>query len=89
MIRIIGAGLRGGGNLFDDEEVAGMSVEGGAAGAARLVVDLLAAAFPANAGDDVTADMGGVSARDFSGPDGTMAQAPGKTTGPTGSRGRP
>ena len=47
LIRIIGAGLRGAGNLISDEEVAGLEVEGGVAGAARLVTDLLAAAFHA------------------------------------------
>jgi hypothetical protein len=45
MIRVIGAGLRGGGNLFSDEEVAAMSMEGGIAGYARIVGDLLAATF--------------------------------------------
>ena len=45
LIRILGAGLRGGGNLLDDEEVAGMSVDGGLAGFARIVADLLEATF--------------------------------------------
>jgi Protein of unknown function (DUF3356). len=45
MIRLIGAGLRGGGNLFSDDEVAGLSVEGGVAGCARIVGDLLQATF--------------------------------------------
>ena len=45
MIRVIGAGLRGGGNLFSDDEVAAMSMEGGIAGYARIVGDLLAATF--------------------------------------------
>ncbi|OHV75647.1 gene transfer agent family protein [Rhizobium sp. LCM 4573] len=45
MIRVIGAGLRGGGNLFSDDEVAAMSVEGGIAGYARIVGDLLTATF--------------------------------------------
>lgn len=49
MIRLIGAGLRGGGNLFSDEEVAQMCVEGGVAGAARLVADLLAITFGVDA----------------------------------------
>ena len=47
LIRIIGAGLRGGGNLFTDAEVATMAVDDGAAGSARIVADLLAAAFGA------------------------------------------
>jgi hypothetical protein len=45
MIRIIGAGLRGGGNLFSDDEVAGMSVDGGIATYAAIVGDLLTATF--------------------------------------------
>ena len=45
MIRLIGAGLRGGGNLFSDDEVAVMSVEHGVAGYARIVGDLLTATF--------------------------------------------
>ncbi len=45
LTRIIGAGLRGGGTAIADEEVAAMAVEGGAAGAARIAADLLAAAF--------------------------------------------
>lgn len=45
MIRLIGAGLRGGGNLFSDEEVAAIGVDGGLAGYARIVGDLLAATF--------------------------------------------
>jgi len=47
MIRLIGAGLRGGGNLFSDDEVAAMSIEGGLAGSARIVGDLLVATFGA------------------------------------------
>jgi hypothetical protein len=45
MIRIIGAGLRGAGNLLSDDEVAGMSVEGGLATYAAIVGDLLTATF--------------------------------------------
>lgn len=45
MIRILSAGLRGGGNLVSDEDVAVMSVEGGIAGLARLTGELLAATF--------------------------------------------
>ena len=36
-IRVIGAGLRGGGNAISDEEVAGMTAEGGAQGFLRIV----------------------------------------------------
>jgi hypothetical protein len=45
MIRIIGAGLRGGGNLFSDEEVAAASFDEGVAGCARVVGDLLSVTF--------------------------------------------
>ncbi|MDX3927441.1 MAG: gene transfer agent family protein [Shinella sp.] len=45
MIRIVGAGLRGGGNLFSDEEVGTMTAEGGLAGFARIVAELLSATF--------------------------------------------
>lgn len=45
MIRIIGAGLRGGGNLYSDDEVAGADVEGGLGGYAEIVGDLLTATF--------------------------------------------
>jgi Phage tail tube protein, GTA-gp10 len=52
IIRILGAGLRGGGNLMGEDEVAAMTVAGGLAGAARLVADLLAATFGTDAADD-------------------------------------
>ncbi len=45
LIRIIGAGLRGGGNLFGDEDVAGMAVADGLAGFARIAAELLQATF--------------------------------------------
>lgn len=45
MLRIVGAGLRGGGHPFPDDEVAEMQAEGGVAGFARIVVDLLSATF--------------------------------------------
>jgi hypothetical protein len=51
MIRLIGAGLRGGGNLLSDDEVAAMSIEGGILGYARIVGDLLAATFGAPGGE--------------------------------------
>ncbi|MGB5949468.1 MAG: gene transfer agent family protein [Parvibaculum sp.] len=44
-IRVIGAGLRGAGQEVSDEEVAGMSCEGGAAGYVAIVADLLTATF--------------------------------------------
>ena len=50
LIRIIGAGLRGGGNLFGDEDVAAMAVAGGLAGFARIAAELLQATFGAGEG---------------------------------------
>ena len=44
-IRVIGAGLRGFGLLYTDEEVSKLSVAGGAAGYLRIVADLLKATF--------------------------------------------
>jgi hypothetical protein len=44
-IKVIGAGLRGGGNDIDDAAVAGMRARGGAAGFVAIVADLLAATF--------------------------------------------
>ena len=44
-IAIIGAGLRGAGERTSDEEVAAMMPEGGAAGALKLVADLIRGAF--------------------------------------------
>ncbi len=45
MIRIIGAGLRGGGNPCSDDEVAAMTMEGGVAAFARIVAELLDETF--------------------------------------------
>ena len=45
LIRIIGAGLRGGGNLFSDEDVAAMAVADGLSGFARIAAELLQATF--------------------------------------------
>ncbi|MFB2551013.1 gene transfer agent family protein [Ensifer soli] len=45
MIAILGAGLRGGGNLIADEDVAEISVEGGIGELARLTGELLAVTF--------------------------------------------
>ncbi len=45
MIRILSAGLRGGGNIVCDEDVAMMSIDGGLAGLARLTGALLSATF--------------------------------------------
>lgn len=45
LIRILGAGLRGGGNIISDEDVAALDIEGGVAGAVAVVTDLLALTF--------------------------------------------
>jgi hypothetical protein len=45
MIAVLGAALRGGGNLIDDADVRDMRVEGGIEGAVRLTARLLTAAF--------------------------------------------
>lgn len=45
MIRIVGAGLRGGGGELDDRAVGAMQAENGAAGFAAIVADLLTATF--------------------------------------------
>jgi hypothetical protein len=44
-IRVIGAGLRGAGNAISDEDVAKMTVDGGAAGYLSIVTQLLKATF--------------------------------------------
>lgn len=46
-VRIIGAGLRGGGHDISDEAVARMQADGGAAGFVRVVAQLLQATFGA------------------------------------------
>jgi hypothetical protein len=51
MIEIIGAGLRGGGNVFTHEEVGTLVIDGGIAGYATVVGDLLTATF-APSGDE-------------------------------------
>ncbi|MCO5730904.1 gene transfer agent family protein [Rhizobium sp. SSA_523] len=45
LVKVMGAGLRGGGNLFADEDLADAYVEGGVAACAALVGDLLELAF--------------------------------------------
>src|SRR5687767_8617293 len=44
-IRVIGAGLRGGGTKISDEAVAALQVAGGAAGYVSIVAKLLTATF--------------------------------------------
>jgi hypothetical protein len=45
VMTILAAGVRGGGNRLDDEDLADLSIEGGLEGAVRLTADLLASAF--------------------------------------------
>jgi len=45
LVRIIGAGLRGAGETISDEDVARLTVDGGATGYVRVAAALLAATF--------------------------------------------
>lgn len=45
LIAILGAGLRGGGNNFSDDQVAKMTIANGLSGAAKIAADLLNATF--------------------------------------------
>ena len=47
-IKVIGAGLRGAGLTFSNDEVSKLSVAGGAAGYLRIVAELLTATFAGN-----------------------------------------
>lgn len=58
LIRILGAGLRGGGNLVADEDLADLDIEGGVAGAVAAVTDLLAATFGGGEPAAIPADGG-------------------------------
>lgn len=49
LVRIIGAGLRGGGEAVSDSEVAAMTTEGGAAAFVRIAAELIAATFDGEA----------------------------------------
>jgi hypothetical protein len=49
LTRIIAAGLRGAGADVSDIDVAGMAVDGGAAGYVRIAADLIAATFGSDA----------------------------------------
>ena len=42
---ILGAGLRGGGNALEDDDLARLSIEGGLRGAAEIAARLLRATF--------------------------------------------
>lgn len=62
-LRVIGAGLRGAGNMIEDEDVARMQADGGAAGFVDIVARLLNATF--GSGSEATGDKqgGGADAR--------------------------
>lgn len=60
VMTILAAGLRGGGNRLDDDDLADVSVEGGLEGAVRLTAELLASAF--------LAEEAGQAARPFQPP---------------------
>jgi Phage tail tube protein, GTA-gp10 len=47
-IKVIGAGLRGGGVLISDTDIAGLTTPDGAVGFMRIVADLLKATFASN-----------------------------------------
>lgn len=66
IIRIVGAGLRGAGNRLSDEDVAGMSTEGGAAGFARIATELLWVSF---GGADAAGHVPRISDREGRAPD--------------------
>ena len=56
IIRVIGAGLRGGGTEIGDAEVGAMKAEGGAAGFAGIVAELLTATFGGSQESEVRQD---------------------------------
>ncbi|TPW32760.1 gene transfer agent family protein [Pararhizobium mangrovi] len=58
MIRIIAAGLRGAGEAVSEADVAAMRIEGGTAGAARMVSELLSAAFGGEDAAGIDAEAG-------------------------------
>lgn len=45
LVRIIAAGLRGAGESISDDEVAALTIDGGASGYVRLAAELIAATF--------------------------------------------
>jgi hypothetical protein len=49
ILRVIAAGMRGGGNDLTDDEIARMSMDGGVPAYVKLASDLLVAAFGASA----------------------------------------
>jgi hypothetical protein len=57
LVRVIGAGLRGAGEVISDEEVARLEVRGAAAGYMRIAADLIGATF----GDEHADPLGGTA----------------------------
>jgi hypothetical protein len=49
IVRIIGAGLRGAGEVVSDDDVAAMRADGGAAAFVRIAAELIAATFEGEA----------------------------------------
>lgn len=70
--RIIAAGLSGAGEMASEEDVLAMRAEGGAAGFARIVCDLLSATFGA-----VSENQGGSPPRGAAAGTGTPSASPG------------
>ncbi|PZU86606.1 MAG: gene transfer agent family protein [Shinella sp.] len=68
LMGIIAAGLRGGGNRFSDEDVRGMAVEGGVAGAALVVRELLTLTFAPEGAGKVSNGSGPTSTEPCRGP---------------------
>lgn len=56
LMRVVGAGLRGGGMAVNDDEVAVMKAEGGVAGFAAIAAELLAVTFGGDAGGEPRTD---------------------------------
>lgn len=66
--RIIGAGLRGAGHDVSDLAVAGMRVEGGAAGYVDIVARLLQATFAGRGSEGASANAGSSAGGEGTGP---------------------
>ena len=64
--KIIGCGLRGGGENVGDEEVAAMRIDGGAAGFARVAAELIRVTFGAE--ENGSSDKGGGEEREGANP---------------------
>lgn len=67
-VRIIGAGLRGGGQDVDDEAVSAMKAEGGAAGFVDIVARLLRETFGGEADADTSESTEEAATVPFPGP---------------------